>query len=312
VPPRPGTLGRILQDRWLGSESLSAACAAHTFRGTTFAALAGTAFAASAFPAARTTRGGAADPGAVFVLRRKMAAAARVQVPAIHPLGSRLARGPVRTGGPVGLHASAKSRFLEALREAIQRHYGPNPQQSRDYGRSVNLRHFERLSGLLAGERVYWGGQRSAPERYFAPTLVDGVAEHSPLARDEVFGPILPAEAYDTEAELERLLARCRTPLVLYVFTEDAPAVASMSLLCPAGATVVNDTVSQVMNPRLPLGGVDTSGLGSYRGEESWRTFTRPKAVLVRSSRIDPGFRYPPYSPHGLAAMRRSLRPTKG
>jgi aldehyde dehydrogenase (NAD+) len=209
-------------------------------------------------------------------------------------------------------HASVKSLLLGALKEAVERMFGQNPLESPDYGRIVNAAHFDRLSRMLDGQRVVHGGQLQRDQRFIGPTLVDGVHEDSPLARDEVFGPILPVEGYETDEELDRLLARARTPLALYVFTEDESAAAALARRHPAGALVINDTASQTMNPRLPFGGIGTSGLGSYRGEESFRTFSRPMSVLRRSTRVDPGFRFPPYSVHALGAMRRATRPWTG
>jgi aldehyde dehydrogenase (NAD+) len=171
----------------------------------------------------------------------------------------------------------------------------------------VNRRHFARLLGLLRGENVCKGGEADASELYLAPTLVDGVNEDSPLGSEEIFGPILPIVGYDSESQLTALLSRMPRPLALYVFTEDRQAAATWRVRHPSGALGLNDAGSHVMNPELPFGGLGTSGLGSYRGDETWRTFTRPLAVLERSTRVDLELCYPPYSPRALAAMRRGL-----
>lgn len=205
--------------------------------------------------------------------------------------------------------AGLKAPLIDAIGAALDAFYGSDPRSSPDYGRIVNSRHFARLIGLLRGANVCKGGQADASELYLAPTLVDGVGEASPLAREEIFGPILPIVAYESESELTELLSRMPSPLALYVFTEDRRAAASWLVRHPSGALGINDAGSQVMNPELPFGGLGTSGLGSYRAEETWRTFTRPLAVLDRSTRMDLGFRYPPYSPRALAAMTRGLEP---
>jgi aldehyde dehydrogenase (NAD+) len=207
----------------------------------------------------------------------------------------------------VFVHASVEKPLLAELSAAIERCYGRVPADSPDYGRIVNDRHFARLSRLLANTEVYYGGQTSVAERYFAPTLVRGVAEDSPLASEEIFGPILPVVGYSDEQALQQRLLRSPTPLALYIFTEDRKAAQALRRQNPAGGVVINDTVSQVMNPSLPFGGVGTSGMGSYRSDESWRTFTRPVALLDRSTRLDPAFHYPPYSPRVIAAVRRRL-----
>lgn len=203
--------------------------------------------------------------------------------------------------------ARLKTRLIEAVGAVLATFYGEDPQSSPEYGRIVNQRHFARLLGLLEGANVCRGGQAHADELYFAPTLVDGVDEGSPLGSEEIFGPILPIVGYEDDARLDELLARMRRPLALYVFTEDRRAAASWRVRHPAGALGINDAGSHVMNPELPFGGVGPSGFGSYRADETWRTFTRPLAVLDRSTRMDLDLRYPPYSPRALSAMKREL-----
>jgi len=204
---------------------------------------------------------------------------------------------------------SLKAPLIAALGMAIDAFYGADPRSSAAYGRIVNARHFARLRGLLEGAKVCKGGEADASELYLAPTLVDGVSEGSPLGDEEIFGPILPIVGYDNEAQLSQYLSRMPKPLALYVFTEDRRAAAIWRVRHPSGALGLNDAGSHVMNPDLPFGGLGTSGLGSARADETWRTFTRPLAVLERSTRVDLELRYPPYSPRALAAMRRMLDP---
>ena len=207
---------------------------------------------------------------------------------------------------------SLKAPLIEALGVALDAFYGADPRTSAAYGRIVNARHFARLVALLQGANVCRGGQADASALYLAPTLVDGVHEDSPLATEEIFGPILPIVDYESEAQLTRFLSRMPRPLALYIFTEDRRAADTWRVRHPSGALGVNDAGSHVMNPELPFGGLGTSGLGSYRADETWRTFTRPLAVLERSTRMDLTLHYPPYSPRALASMRRVLASREG
>ena len=51
-----------------------------------------------------------------------------------------------------------------------------------------------------------------------------------------------------------------------------------------SGAFVCNDVVTHLGNPELPFGGVGESGMGSYHGEHSFRTFSHQKAVMHKVS----------------------------
>lgn len=208
----------------------------------------------------------------------------------------------------VYVHVTQKDTLLACLRQAIKEMYGSDPAQSPDYGRIVNQEHFERLRNLLRDETVYAGGHYDQRKRYFSPTIVVDPPADSPLLEDEIFGPILTVESYESDEQLQALLSRHDSPLALYVFTEDRKAARGLFFGCPSGSLVINDTMAQVMNPELPLGGVGVSGMGSYRGEEGLRTFSRPLSVVDRSTKVDLRLRAAPHSPQALKGMRRGLK----
>ncbi|MFR3229519.1 MAG: aldehyde dehydrogenase family protein [Mediterraneibacter gnavus] len=48
-----------------------------------------------------------------------------------------------------------------------------------------------------------------------------------------------------------------------------------------SGGVCVNDTISHLINPMLPFGGVGASGMGQYHGKYSFDTFTHEKSVFI-------------------------------
>jgi aldehyde dehydrogenase (NAD+) len=51
----------------------------------------------------------------------------------------------------------------------------------------------------------------------------------------------------------------------------------------------------QIMDSRMPFGGVGPSGTGAYHGRHTFETFSHRKSVLTRGTRFDPKIMYPPY-----------------
>ncbi|GLX02658.1 hypothetical protein Misp02_67440 [Microtetraspora sp. NBRC 16547] len=49
---------------------------------------------------------------------------------------------------------------------------GPDPAQSPDYGRIVNVHHHARLTSYLEGADAAFGGETDAATRYLAPAVV--------------------------------------------------------------------------------------------------------------------------------------------
>jgi aldehyde dehydrogenase (NAD+) len=195
--------------------------------------------------------------------------------------------------------------FLEQLQEAVIEFYGADPQKSADYGRIINLRHFDRLTGLLASGDIYHGGQYDRDDRYIAPTVLVNVSPDSPVMQEEIFGPILPVlEVGDVQEVIDFVNAR-PSPLGLYVFAEDQAVADQILDSTASGDAAVNDCTVQPIIHDLPFGGVGDSGMGKYHGEWGFRAYTNARGVLYHSTRLDLGVRYPPYDHN--QALRRTL-----
>ncbi|HEV8071350.1 MAG TPA: aldehyde dehydrogenase family protein [Planctomycetaceae bacterium] len=187
-------------------------------------------------------------------------------------------------------------RFLEHLKESILHFYDDEPQKSPDYGRIVNMRHFDRLTALLASGTIYHGGQHDRADRFIAPTVLVGVSPDSPAMQEEIFGPILPVlEVDDVQQAINFVNAR-PSPLGLYVFAEDEHVVEQILDSTASGDAGVNECTIQPLVPDLPFGGVGNSGMGKYHGEWGFRSYTNARGVLYHETRMDPDLRYPPYS----------------
>ncbi len=200
--------------------------------------------------------------------------------------------------------------LLEALRTAVRAMYGDDPKASADYGRIVNERHHDRLTGLLdAGgfERVVFGGDRDRDDRYLAPTVVAGVDPAARLMADEIFGPILPVlRVPDLDHAISFVTAR-PTPLALYVFSRDDGVVDRVVRHTSAGGVTVNHTLLHLAAPDLPFGGIGPSGMGAYHGKAGFDVFSHAKPVLHKPFRPDPSLMYPPYGRVKQAILRRAL-----
>ncbi len=204
-------------------------------------------------------------------------------------------------------HASVKADLLARLTATIRAFYGEDPRLSADYGRIVNERHFERLAALLRDGTIAAGGETDAAERYIAPTLIDGITWDHALMQEEIFGPILPVLSFeDLDEAIETLQPRPK-PLALYIFCEDRARQDEVLRRLPSGGSCINDTFAQILNLRLPFGGVGESGMGAYHGKAGFDTFSHHRSVVKRATWTDPGFKYPPYRTP-LAMLRRLMR----
>lgn len=188
-------------------------------------------------------------------------------------------------------------RLADALRDAVRDLYGDDPAESPDYGRIVNDRQFERLTGMLGSGTAAVGGDHDAETRYLAPTVLTDVAPESPAMAEEIFGPILPILPVDGLDDAIRFIRAGDKPLALYVFTSSATTRRRILTETSSGAVGFGVPAAHLAVAGLPFGGVGESGAGAYHGERSLRTFSHEKAVLSKPLSPDTmQLIYPPYT----------------
>lgn len=204
------------------------------------------------------------------------------------------------------VHRSVEKELVSRIQNTIQRFYGKDPQQSGDYARIVNRRHFDRLDQLMAGGRIVFGGDRDRSALYIAPTIIDEVGWDDAIMREEIFGPLLPIMTFDRLDEAAEKVKTLPKPLALYFFSNNRRNQQAVIGNISFGGGCINDTMLHYASPHLPFGGVGQSGIGSYRGKAGFDAFSHRKSVVKRSPRIDFPLRYPPYG--SLAFLRKLLR----
>jgi aldehyde dehydrogenase (NAD+) len=133
---------------------------------------------------------------------------------------------------------------------------------------------------LLAGGRAL----TQTPDRegfYYAPTVFDRVQPDSPLAIDEIFGPVLPILRVRDLDEAITIVNGTHYGLAASLFTSRLGYVQEFTRRVKAGMIHINHgTASQA---HVPFGGVKDSGQGAYSIGPSAREFyTNVKAVYVR------------------------------
>ncbi|CAO3619822.1 unnamed protein product [Mucor hiemalis] len=208
---------------------------------------------------------------------------------------------------------SRLTEFTQAIQKTLHKWYGANPQQSKDYGRIVNEKHFDRLIAMLHNRetgQILIGGESDRSTRYIAPTVVTDVDFFdSKLMGDEIFGPILPVITYNDIEETMGLISKHEPPLALYLFTKKKSTVKHFLAYTTSGGVTINDTLLHQNEYGLPFGGVGASGMGSYHGEKSFQTFSHERGVLAKKQKLEwlVQSRYPPSSPTKIAILRAVL-----
>ncbi|KAF9169971.1 Aldehyde dehydrogenase [Mortierella sp. AD011] len=207
--------------------------------------------------------------------------------------------------------AKAEEKFIPELKKAIGDMFGEDIQASKDYGRIINNRQFQRLSKLLnerqSGDIVI-GGKSDEKDLFFTPTVLTNVNRDDKIMEDEIFGPILPIiRVTDVDDAIEYINSK-DDPLVLYIFTDKKKVTNKIMDSTRSGGILVNDTLMHVAENSLPFGGIGPSGMGSYHGKNTFDTFTHVRATMVKNlnplSEHAQASRYAPFTDRNLRIIR--------
>lgn len=203
------------------------------------------------------------------------------------------------------------------IAEAVRDMFGSAIEKNPDYGRIVNLRHFERLDGFLALARnsepgagdIVVGGESNEKSLFVEPSVLMNVSRDASIMEDEIFGPILPLIPVEDLDDAIRCVNEREKPLALYVFSEDAPTRARWQHETSSGAIGFNAPVLHLSALDLPFGGVGASGMGSYHGQKSFDAFSHYKPMLSKPLSPDTlaSTVMPPYTDAKSKLLRKLL-----
>jgi len=150
-------------------------------------------------------------------------------------------------------------------------------------GPLVNRGSVNKVASLVAdavskGARIVTGGK--SPDRpgcFYLPTVLSDVSPDAQLLGEEIFGPVAPIVAFDTEEEAIRLANATEYGLVAYVYTKDLARGLRVSERIESGMIALNRGL--VSDPAAPFGGVKQSGLGREGAHHGLLEFMEAKYI---------------------------------
>jgi aldehyde dehydrogenase (NAD+) len=205
------------------------------------------------------------------------------------------------------VHKNVREELIQKIKKYCKEFYGEKPLNNQEYPKIINQKHFERLLGLMESGRVVIGGEANSTSNQIEPTVLDQVTWESSIMKEEIFGPLLPVIEYEQVKDVVRWVNNGPKPLALYYFTTSKENEQFIMNAISFGGGCINDTITHVANSNFAFGGVGESGMGSYHGKESYKTFSHRKSVLKKSNLIDIPLRYPPHKNH-LSLLKRILK----
>jgi phenylacetaldehyde dehydrogenase len=112
------------------------------------------------------------------------------------------------------------------------------------------------------------------------PTVFTHTNPEMSIVREEIFGPVVVAAAFDDLDEIAAVANQTTYGLGASIWTKDISTVHRLAPKLRAGTVWVN--CHNVLDSTMPFGGYKQSGWGREMGEAVLDSYTEVKAVTVR------------------------------
>ena len=201
-----------------------------------------------------------------------------------------------------------RDELITAILAEIEKQFGKEPLKNPNYGKIINEKHFERILGLINGEKLVYGGQSEPESLRIAPTVLNNITWDDAVMGEEIFGPLLPILTFDTLDEALDTVESHPHPLAFYFFSEDKAAQKKVLDTCRFGGDCINDTIIHLATSDMPFGGVGESGMGSYHGRIGFETFSHYRSIVDKKTWMDLPIRYQKYTGLKEKMMRMFLK----
>ena len=149
----------------------------------------------------------------------------------------------------------------------------------------ARTRIFGYIDNGLRTSKLVADGRKNVPSEgtFVGPTIFDGVEPDSPLARDEIFGPVLAIVRVPTLDDAIRVANRSTYGNASTIFTQSGGAAQKFSHAIEAGMVGINVGVAAPM-AFFPFGGIKDSIFGDLRmhGKDGVAFYTQQKVLISR------------------------------
>ena len=134
---------------------------------------------------------------------------------------------------------------------------------------------------VAKGAKILCGGKRiDVPGFYYEPTVLANVKEGMPAYEEELFGPAASLIKAEDEKDAVSIANNTAFGLGASIWTNDKLKAKELIPLIEAGSVFVNGMVKS--DPRLPFGGIKTSGYGRELSHYGIKEFVNIKTVWIK------------------------------
>jgi aminomuconate-semialdehyde/2-hydroxymuconate-6-semialdehyde dehydrogenase len=188
------------------------------------------------------------------------------------------------------IYEKFKIRFIEEVKKL--KVGNPKNEDSR-LGAIVSKPHFEKILSCIElakqeGGNILCGGNAIKIDGecesgwFIEPTVIEGLTQHCKTNQEEIFGPVVTIQPFETEEEALQFANATEYGLAATIWTENISKAHRIAAKVESGIIWVNCWL--VRDLRTPFGGMKQSGVGREGGMHALEFFMEVKNICVSTS----------------------------
>jgi glyceraldehyde-3-phosphate dehydrogenase (NADP+) len=184
----------------------------------------------------------------------------------------------------VVVQAEVRDDFVQRLVKQVEGLKMGDPlDESVDVGPLVDPGALDKVSefvdeAVAQGAEVLTGGKREDP--FYRPTVLANTKPDMKVRCEEIFGPVVTVDAYETFEDALRIVNDSKYGLQAGVFTNDINRAMLAHRELEVGGVIVND-VSAFRADQMPYGGSKDSGFGREGLRSAMEEMTEPRILVL-------------------------------
>ena len=169
---------------------------------------------------------------------------------------------------------------------------GPSVDPSAEMGPLITSEHLNKVTGYIdegvnEGAKLVVDGRNTKPSMqgyengyFIGGSLFDNVTKDMSIYKNEIFGPIMTVNSFNSECEVIKLANMSGYGLSASIFGKNKQKMKFIADRLKVGSICFNDVLTHYGMADLPFGGAGLSGIGKVHGKEGLRAFSMQKSYL--------------------------------